>query len=154
CEISWVIRSPWLFRSSSKPPPPLYRFRQRPTSAPEPDYGDVLTPQMALASSGPLNCLGPGDLTRWMAVPWQPATASCRSGYEGFTAATPTFWPARVPNQVLSEEDYQKVMNQKLTPAERWAAFGHRLDWLRVFGRRWLDNVRRMVDEFGELGVI
>jgi len=102
-----------------------------------------------------LNSLGPGDLTRWMAVPWQTDTASCRSGYPpSFTPATPTFWPARVPNQVLTEDDYKKVMDKKLSPAARWTAFRTRLDWLRGFGRSWLDNVRRMVDEFGGLGVV
>src|SRR5258708_23547817 len=60
CEISWVIRSPWLFRSNRRPPPPLYRFRERPASAPETAYGEVLTPQMALPSSRPLNSLRPG----------------------------------------------------------------------------------------------
>src|SRR3989442_2335129 len=109
---------------------------------PETDYGHQLTPAAVNQSDGPLAASGPGDLTRWMAVPWQTDTASCRSGYEGFTASTPTFWPARVPNQVLSDDDYLKVMDKTLSPDERWAAFRNRLDWLRIFGRRWLDNVR------------
>ena len=42
-----------------------------------------------------------------MAVPWQTDTASCRSGYylgygPRYDPYVPTFWPARVPNQVLT----------------------------------------------------
>ncbi|MBI3269645.1 MAG: hypothetical protein HYZ53_11535 [Planctomycetes bacterium] len=149
CELTWVVRNRFLYRDAAK-----FRFKERPASLPEPDYGDVLVPQVALSSSGPLNALGPGDLTRWMAVPWQTDTASCRSGYEKFTAFTPTFWPARVPNQVLSEEDYRTVMNPALPLERRQAAFRNRRDWLRRLGATWLESVRRMVTEFGTLGVV
>jgi hypothetical protein len=154
CEITWVVRNLYLYRPL---PPgarlPFLRFKVRPASLPEPDYGDVLVPQEALSSSGPLNSLGPGDLTRWMAVPWQTDTASCRAGYEQFTPSTPTFWPARVPNHVLTEDDYDKVMDGNLAPARRWEAFRRRLNWLRDLGRGF-DSINRMVTEFGLLGLV
>lgn len=152
CEIGWIIRSPWIFNSGSKPP--QFRFRQRAAGTPDPDYGDVLVPAVATSSSGPLNSLSPGELTRWMAVPWQTDTASCRSGYEGFTSATPTFWPARVPNQVLTEEDYKQVINTSVSLADRSAAFRTRPDWLSLFGPGGFNHIRQMVNRFGELGVV
>jgi hypothetical protein len=39
-----------------------------------------------------------------MAVPWQTDTASCRSGYDlSYDPYVPAFWPARVPNEVLTK---------------------------------------------------
>jgi hypothetical protein len=105
-----------------------------------------------MSSSGPLNSFGPGDLTRWMAVPWQTDTASCRAGYEGFTPSTPTFWPARVPNHILTEEDYDILMKEKDT-AKRWEAFRRRQNWLRDLGRGF-ESIARMVTEFGLLGIV
>lgn len=74
------------------------------------DCGDQLTHEQVYvqgrgaAVGGPLYFNGPGDLTRWMAVPWQTDTASCRSGYvPEYDPYLPTFWPHRVPNHVLTE---------------------------------------------------
>jgi hypothetical protein len=93
-----------------------FRILPRPEGQQEPDYGEELTPEKVLAANGPLHAQGPGDLTRWMAVPWQTDTASCRSGYESqnglalpYDPYVPTFWPARVPNHVLTEEDFRIV---------------------------------------------
>jgi hypothetical protein len=149
CEITWIVRNTFLYRTA-------FRFKTRPVSLPEPDYGDVLTPQAAMSSSGPLNALGPGDLTRWMAVPWQTDTASCRAGYQGnrFTAATPSFWPARVPNHVLTKDDYEKVLDPNLPPEERQAAFRNRRNWFLQIGTRYYEQLGRMIDEFGKLGII
>jgi len=59
-----------------------FRIRHRPPGQPEPDYGPDLTQAIALAPGGPLYAQGPGDISRWMALPWQGDTAFCRSGYE------------------------------------------------------------------------
>ncbi|MBN9692560.1 MAG: LodA/GoxA family CTQ-dependent oxidase [Verrucomicrobia bacterium] len=158
CEITWVIRSHFLYRNLPANPKDTQRlrysrFRVRPATLPDPDYGDVLDPRAALSSGGALNSLGPGGLTRWMAVPWQTDTASCRSGYEQYTFATPTFWPARVPNHVLTEADYNLVMNADLPLDERWAAFRRRANWLRDLGGGF-ESIVRMITEFGLLGVV
>ena len=71
-----------------------------------------MTSEIALAEDGPLHASGPGDLTRWMAVPWQTDTSSCLSRYKrDVDGYLPTFWPARVPNDVLDLESYQAVMD-------------------------------------------
>ena len=81
---------------------------------------------------GPLDGSGPGDLTKWMAVPWQTDTSSCLSGYKPIMGQyVPTFWPVRVPNDVLTEEDYRVVMDPHKTLAEKNRAFENRLKWLR-----------------------
>jgi len=78
-----------------------FRLRERVGNSPNADYGDYLTPEVALAFDGPLSASGPGDISRWMAVPWQSDTDSWRSGYPGTPFPPddfiPTFWPSRFP---------------------------------------------------------
>lgn len=150
CEVTWPIRHFSLFMAP-------FRIRHRPDDLPEPDYGPVLTAEIALAADGPLQAQGPGDLTRWMAVPWQTDTASCRSGYDAkYDPYVPTFWAARVPNQVLTEQDYRIVMDKARSLAEREDAFTTREAWLRDLDLHasYLDQVNRMVAVFGDLGVV
>jgi hypothetical protein len=119
----------------------------------------VLTPGVALDVGGPLYAQGPGGLSRWMAVPWQTDTASCRSGYylgygPRYDPYLPTFWPARVPNHVLTLADYQTIIDPDTTPEDRRAAFQRRANWYRVLTGNYLDQINQMVTDFGKLGVV
>jgi hypothetical protein len=149
CEMTWPMRHASLY---SKP----FRIRHRPDNIPEPDFGSKLSQEGALQLNGPLYAQGPSDISRWMALPWQGDSAFCRSGYDPqFDPYLPTFWAARVPNQVLTEEDYQKVIDTSLPRAVRIAAFNHRSPWLRaVDGPVVADVMMRMIAEFGALGIV
>jgi len=134
-------------------------FRLLHRKGPEPDYGDVLTPEVALSADGPLAGSLPGDVTRWMAVPWQTDTASCRSGYQYGTTPVdpylPTFWAARVPNHVMPEQRYERVLDTKLPLAARRAAFFSRAQFFRNIDRPIkTDTLQRMVDNWYRLGVV
>ena len=95
------------------------------------------------------------SITRWMAIPWQTDTASCRSGYDPqYDPYLPTFWPARVPNQVLSDDNYRKVMNEKLPREERIAAFNERADWDRTLGVGYEHQLETMVHHFDKQGIV
>jgi hypothetical protein len=131
-----------------------YRIKHRPANQPEPDYGSQLTPAQALALDGPLHAQGPGDLSRWMAVPWQTDTASCRGGYDrAYDPYLPTFWPARVPNQVLSEEQYERAVKSG-SPEDRLRHFRTRADWYRTLSPDYITAINQMVQHFGNLGVV
>ena len=79
-----------------------------------PELGMILTSDSVTIPNGPLYGQQAGGLTRWMAVPWQTDTASCRGGYDkSYDPYAPTFWPARVPNDVLTRESYATVMDDK-----------------------------------------
>ncbi|WP_328923749.1 LodA/GoxA family CTQ-dependent oxidase [Streptomyces sp. NBC_00190] len=148
CEITWPMRHTTLYSAP-------FRIRHRPESNPERSYGRVLTPQTALAYDGPLYAQGPGDLTRWMAVPWQTDTASCRSGYERrYDPYLPTFWPARVPNHVLAEEDYRIAVDTTRPREERLAAFARRSPWDRWLPPPYKATINAMVKDFGRLGLV
>ena len=68
----------------------------------------------------------------------------------------PSFWPARVPNHVLTEEDYEKVMDKSLPLGERLAAFAPRAFWIRPLGlrRSYTDQINNLIDHFCALGVV
>jgi L-lysine epsilon oxidase C-terminal domain len=125
-EFTWPMRNKMLYEAP-------FRIKRR--VAAEPDYGDKpLDAAVALAVGGPLDGANAGDVTRWMAVPWQADSASCLSAYAPWVDDyLPTFWPARVPNDVLSEEQYAVVMDREKPLAEREQAlaFDQRLKWLR-----------------------
>jgi hypothetical protein len=148
CEVTWPVRHATLFTAP-------FRIRHRPPGVPSPDYGKTLTQAEVLSMSGPLHAQGPGDLTRWMGLPWQADTAFCRSGYDlDYDPYLPTFWPARVPNQVLSAEDYERVMNPFLPREERLAAFSRRASWVRRLRGSDSEQMEQMVKVFGEMGVV
>ena len=149
CEMTWPMRHTTMYMAP-------YRFRHRPADVPEPDYGPNLTPEIALRPGGPLYAQGPGDISRWMALPWQGDTAFCRAGYDpDYDPYLPTFWPARVPNQVLTAEDYAIVMDTGRPRAERLAAFHRRADWLRAIMYQPAPEVMlSMIKDFGAMGVV
>jgi hypothetical protein len=118
-------------------------------------YGPILKPVIALNPGGPLYASSPGDITKWMAVPWQADTASCRSGYEAeYDPYLPTFWPSRVPNHVLDKEEYEKVIDAQLTIEDRLEAFNTRTMWLRWLKGNYINQITQMVKDFGKFGII
>lgn len=154
CEVTWPIRHLSMWRAP-------FRLLQRPPGQREPNYGPVLTQKIALATDGPLHAQGPGDITRWMGLPWQADTAFCRSGYDRkYDLYAPTFWPATVPNHVLTPEIYEEILAAK-TPEERFAAFLQRFGWDRPLApvppitnrnENTAYQMQRMVDIFGSMG--
>lgn len=148
CELTWPMRHITLYRAP-------FRILERPAGEPEPNYGPVLNQTIALAVNGPLYAQSPGDLSRWMALPWQGDTAYCRSGYDSsYDPYLPTFWPARVPNQVLTDDDYAVVMNPGLPLEDRIAAFHRRPSWLRHLSGTTAEQMMQMIATFGDMGII
>jgi len=148
CELTWPIRLPSLY---SEP------FRLRRRTGPEPDWGDGMTSQIALAPDGPLSASGPGDLSRWMAVPWQTDTSSCLSAYmREIDEFLPTFWAARVPNEVLTQDAFRTVMNPNAAPEQRQAAFQERVKWLRKLPVRGQAQpfINNFIQHWGAYGIV
>jgi hypothetical protein len=149
CELTWPMRRLSLYTSA-------FRIRHRADDDPEPDLGPQLNQTNALGLNGPIHAQPPGGLTRWMALPWQGDTAFCRSGYQPeYDPYLPTFWPARVPNQVLTEADYQIAIDPAQSREARVDAFNRREKWLRAIDRA--DGAQAMeqaVEHFSWLGVI
>lgn len=123
CEFTWPMRVTMMYKSA-------FRIKRRPR-API-NFGPILDYKTALGKGGPLDGSSPGDITRWMAVPWQTDTSSCLSGYiQMMGEYIPTFWPVRVPNDVLTEKSYDTLMKKSTKLAGKLAAFSEREKWLR-----------------------
>lgn len=147
CEVTWPIRHITMF---SKP----FRILRASASTPI-DYGKELTPVAALAPNGPLHAQGPGDLTRWMGLPWQADTSFCRSGYSpDYDPYLPTFWPARVPNHVLTKKNYDVVINKSETRERRLAAFSDRMNWNSALSGTVPEQMIMMVCIFYQMGLL
>jgi len=152
-ETTWPLRRPSMYAD-------LCRLNARPPGQTEPDYGDVLTPASALGADGPLHASGPGDVTRWMAVPWQTDTSSCGSAYPNATRQPsplpdlPTFWPAAVPNKVLTQQAYQRILDGGLDARERQAAFAGRVPWARHLAPDYEGRIAQFVTDWPRMGLI
>jgi hypothetical protein len=150
CELTWPIRHPSIFTNP-------FRIRRRRANENSNIYGSTLDQNEALAPNGPLYSQGPGDLTRWMGIPWQGDTAYCRSGYDPeFDPYLPSFWPARVPNWVLSEDDYKIVVDTCQTREQRLFAFNRRVSWYRFIDTEpsVADRMKKMIAIFGAQGIV
>ncbi|HEY0476678.1 MAG TPA: LodA/GoxA family CTQ-dependent oxidase [Kofleriaceae bacterium] len=148
CEMTWPMRHTSLFEAP-------FRIRLRPEAEVPIDVGTELTPAIALAPGGPVYDQTAGTISRWMALPWQGDTAFCRSGYpDGFDPFIPSFWPARVPNQVLTDAEYRIVMDTTRPRAERLAAFNRRAFWTRGLPRDPVEAMMKMVADFADMGVV
>jgi hypothetical protein len=148
-ELPWTLRVPLMWESPG-------RLRSLGDVVVADEYGEELKPKATLAIGGPCSGSGPGDLTRWQGVPWQSDAGSCRSGYQPeISPVLPTFWPARIPNHVLREADYQKVMDTSLPIEERQAAFNARADWERfVLSPVHEETLANMMAGWWKLGLV
>ncbi len=146
CEMTWPMRQNSMYAAP-------FRLAHQPPGWVEPDYGAVLTPNNI---GGPCSAQIAGGVTRWMAVPWQTDTASCRSGYQkSYDPYVPTFWPARVPNQVMSKLAYDAVMNPELPLDQRLSAFAKRASWLRPLGSiSYEDQINNLIADLAQMGVV
>lgn len=150
CEMTWPMRNPLIYMSP-------FRVAHAKAGWVEPSYGSELILDTLILPNGPIQGgQVPGGLSRWMAVPWQTDSASCRSGYQTtYDPYVPTFWPARVPNQVLSHKNYEIVMDKNRPMAERMAAFANRAAWIRPLGSKsYTDQINNMIYHYGDMGVV
>lgn len=150
CEVTWPMRHLTMFTSP-------FRIRHRTIGSPTQLMPDTLTQQSALADDGPLYEQGPGDLTRWMAIPWQADTAYCRSGYDqDYDPFLPTFWPARVPNQVLTPKDYAALIDKDTPPDALRKIFATRTSWNAPLDLKApvADEMQHMVELYDSMGLL
>jgi hypothetical protein len=151
-EITWPFRLPIMWDSA-------YRLKTLPEGAiVQQDYGETLSVETALSSNGPHGASGAGSLTRWMGVPWQTDEASCNSGMiysPELYLSSPSFWGARVPNQVLSMDAFNLAKSPDLTAQQKDRHFSNRHLWLRdINGAGYASRIDDMVSRWWRLGLV
>jgi hypothetical protein len=148
-ELTWIMRQPSLWRAP-------YRLKITPEGTrTRQNYGSELTPEICFAETGPLSVTGAGALTRWLGVPWQTDAGSCASGgtyTPQYYLSTPSFWGARVPNQVLPEAAFERLKDVKLDPTQRSKHFDGRKAWYRLLGST--DEAKAMIRRWWLLGIV
>lgn len=156
CEMTWPMRSSGMYMAPFR----LKHALKKP-SVNTTYYGPTMSSDTLTLAKGPI--LGgqvAGGITRWMAIPWQTDTASCRDGYTSdYDPYLPTFWPARVPNNILNEKRYEQVMDPNLSEETKIQAFHNRSEWLNdlpLHGKspNYTNQINSMVDNFYKLAVV
>jgi L-Lysine epsilon oxidase N-terminal/L-lysine epsilon oxidase C-terminal domain len=152
CEMTWPMRHSSMYMAP-------FRILHAADMTADPSYGTFFTPDLITLPNGPFYGQRPGGITRWMALPWQADTASCRSGYNGvkdYAPHVPTFWPARVPNQVLALAEYDIVIDGKKPLDQRLKAFAKRSDWLAPITKSpdYLDQINSFIADISQMGVV
>ncbi len=129
------------------------------------DLGLLLTPDLALNGSevtpsvvGPQM---PGDLTRWMGLPWQCDAFSCQQVTFANDFPVASWWPALLPIDILPQTYYDALMNPALPQADRAAFLENRVSWSRgVAGigyhaeASYLHGISRMIALWTRMGVV
>ena len=103
----------------------------------------------------------PGDLTRWMGVPWQCDAFSCQQVTFANDFPNAVWWPALLPIDVLPEAYYAAAMDPNLAPAERLKLASYRVAWSRgVAGlgyhaqASYTDGLNQMVSLWDRMGFV
>jgi hypothetical protein len=90
-----------------------------------------------------------------MGLPWQADTAFCRSGYDSdYDPYVPTFWPARVPNQILTKAAYDIIRDEKHPRDYRLALYNDRMEWVGPLAGTTAGQMENMVRLFGSMGLL
>jgi hypothetical protein len=74
----------------------------------------------------------PGDLTKWMGIPWQSDAGSCQAVYIDNQYPIPAWWAANLPVHVLSQESYLKLLDPNILEETKRYIYGNRLSWLQT----------------------
>jgi L-Lysine epsilon oxidase N-terminal/L-lysine epsilon oxidase C-terminal domain len=129
-ELTWPLRHKELYRSA-------YRIALAADRTADliQDLGLLLTPERAFGGyHGTPPAVAPqmpGDLTRWMGLPWQCDAFSCQQVVFANDFPNATWWPALLPIDVLPEKYYQLLMDPQQPPEVRVKFFENRVAWSR-----------------------
>lgn len=151
-ELTWFLRRLSMWNIKDKVDPMRLNILPE-NKEPEDNFGPILRPETALEKM--FNASGPGTLTRFMGVPWQTDEASCRSGYDtALYLPTPSFWSARVPNQVMSQRSLDRLQDTQLPAGQRLKHMDYRQDWLRFFQNGYQAQINAMISEWDKIGIV
>lgn len=156
CEMTWPVRMPTMYRG-----PFRFAHDKNQKISDHLDYGATIDYSIVMADINPFGGQVAGGITRWMAIPWQTDTSSCRDGYDTiYDPYLPTFWPARVPNNILGYTQYQQLMDEELPADQKMEEFRYRKEWLSDLPghpTRYTDYrevINKMVTSFDRVGVV
>ena len=153
-ELTWVMRLARIWKRA-------YRLNVLATDQPaRQNFGATLTPAVCIGPKGPYDGVAAGALTRFMGVPWQTDEASCNSSadYTPWTfLSMPTYWGARVPDQVFAAANYDRAaaLDPKRSLVQAHKHLMLRVDWLRdIRETSYEERIAKMVEDWWALGMV
>lgn len=105
----------------------------------------------------------PGDLTKWMGIPWQSDAGSCQAVYVDKQYPIPAWWAANLPVHVLPQENYRKLLDPGILDDTKKNLFANREDWLHTANTGfigyhaeggYLNGLINMVYEWNKIGMV
>ena len=102
------------------------------------DYGLLMTPDDIKKSMGDdekynwLWKVTPGDLTKWMGIPWQSDAGSCQAVFVEKQYPVPSWWAANLPVYVLNEDAYEQLKHPDILDETKLFIYANRLPWLHT----------------------
>jgi len=105
----------------------------------------------------------PGDLTKWMGIPWQSDAGSCQAVFIEKQYPIPSWWAANLPVHVLPEDSYRKIQDDSILKDTRKNIYANRLAWLDTTDTGfigyhaeggYLNGLINMVYKWKDIGVV
>lgn len=102
------------------------------------DFGFLMTPEDVRESMDQKNeeywlwQITPGDLTKWMGIPWQSDAGSCQAVWTKSQYPVPAWWAANLPIDVLTYESYQAIKSPETLPDTKRNIYASRQPWLQT----------------------
>ncbi|MEM1119416.1 MAG: CTQ-dependent glycine oxidase GoxA [Bacteroidota bacterium] len=178
-ELTWPLRQQAIYRDDLP-------FRIRVQADPKPVYeqteklGLLLTPKACFGAAqrsktpsgeaysyynvpedSPVAAQKPGDLTRWLGLPWHPDAFSCQQVMYSNDFPNAAWWPALLPIDVLPEYCYNQLERDDLDDATKLKFYNDRQSWSRgVAGigyhvqGSYDDGLERMVALWSAMGFV
>jgi hypothetical protein len=102
------------------------------------DFGFLMTQQDVQKSMYKENYehwlwqITPGDLTKWMGIPWQSDAGSCQAVWTDSQYPVPSWWAANLPIDVLTEDSFNMMKKEDTLPDTRRNIYAARQPWLQT----------------------
>ena len=114
-----------------------------------------------LSADSPIGSQNPGDLTRWLGLPWLPDAFSCQMVLYDNDFPNAAWWPALLPIDVLPEFAYNQLFREDLSDQSKLNFFNKRVTWTRgVAGigyhveGSYMDGLKRMIALWSHMGFV
>lgn len=133
------------------------------------DFGLRMTPGDIADSMDPghekhwLWKITPGDLTKWMGIPWQSDAGSCQAVYTDSQYPVPAWWAANLPVYVLTAESFEKIKDPAVLTSTKQSIYGNRQLWLQTTNTGYVgyhaeagyqNGLINMVYQWKEIGIV
>ncbi|MGM0560717.1 MAG: CTQ-dependent glycine oxidase GoxA [Pseudomonadota bacterium] len=134
-ELTYYLRLAPLYARAQDPDAEPFRIALGQRDSLLHDIGQLLTTETVMKGGNdapaPIGPQMPGDLTRWMGLPWQCDAFSCQDVLMQDDFPTAVWWPALLPVDILPEAHYETLMREDLPPDQRRRFYESRVSWSR-----------------------